>query len=135
MDRKEEMTRKVQAILENLDSSKREMDSFVSTLPGSIDRRISCALWQERFFSLLYGNKIGNNEISMEDKWKKMIMKGNKKINVGKVLKFLRRFTSLLPHEKSGKFCTGFLFLYSSSVQRDIVHELLSQMRERKSWR
>ena len=132
MDTREEMTRKAQAILENLDSSRREADSFVRTLPASIDRRIICALWQERFFSLLYGDKKGDNKNHVEYVVGRTRKNVKEKINIGKVLNFLTRFTSVLPQEKPGRFCTDFLFLYSSSVHRDIVHGLLSKMEGKK---
>jgi hypothetical protein len=132
MDRREEMTKKAQAILENLDFSRREADSFLGTLPGSPDKRIACALWQEKFISLLYrdknkvNGKLGKHTRGKREKGKENIER------TGKMLKFLTRFTSNLSHDISGRFHTDFLFLYSSSVHRDIVHELVSQMEGKK---
>jgi hypothetical protein len=132
MDKREEMIKKAHVILENLDFSRREADSFIRKLPGSVDRRITCALWQKKFLSLLYRDKKEESGEQGKNTRKKREKIKRRKESAGKTLTLLTKFTPLPSHDRVDQFRTDFLFLYNSSIHRNIVHELISQMSGKK---
>ncbi len=113
MEKKEEMTKKAEKILNRLYFAKREADSFVDRLPDPIHKRIACSLWHEQFVSVLYE----------KEKRKNWVMKG---------LQYLATGTGLLQlrvHQNK-EYKSDILILYGSTVHKSIVKELVSMIKK-----
>lgn len=113
MDKKEKITQKNKVILDHLDFAKKEANSFVHGLPENTDRRIICALWYEKFSSLL----------SEQKKTKKNLARRIMQSGIKCISNFSRPLTV-------NTYKTDFLFLYSYCVHQDIVKELISTLKK-----
>lgn len=118
MDNRKRMIHKARKILDHLNFAKEEADSFVYRFPDSVDKRIRCVLWHEKFSSVLRG------EEHEKGKRGRRVLRRILILMVNCISAFLG--SAKLPKD----YEVDFLFLYNCSVHRDIVKELVSRFKE-----
>jgi len=110
-----EMIRDTEEILHHLEYAKLKADTFIDELPGSIDKKLLCALWYERFSDILMRRK--------KDKIKNFIFN-----TIKKVIEYVTLFRPQF--KKNRKFKNDFVFIFGSAVHRMIVKELIAKLRD-----